>query len=317
MRPLYFRWDGIPLLGDLDVPSYFLMLTIGFLVGSSILVREARRSGAKVIDYLDLSLLVLVVGLVGSRLAHVFMEAPFIDDIVVPAQSNLGWQHVFCRMAGESHEVSREWNLGRYYLLHPQMVAAVWNGGVVFYGGLIAGIPATIWFCRKRGLAFWNAADLCAPAAAVGLAFGRLGCLLAGCCHGGAMPDHLASWGIQLRSALLPEGLRGEALWPTQTAESLAALLIAWGLWRIRAFKRFDGQVILSFFVLYSIWRPINEAFRADAQRGQHGLLTTSQWISLGLLLAAIAFVPYLWKRRAMPRAQAPSAPEGADPVPT
>src|SRR5690242_6858730 len=119
MRPLFFEWDGIPLLGDLDVPSYFLMVTIGFLVGSSILVREARRGGGKVIDYLDLSLIVLVVGLIGSRLAHVFLEAPWIE-LPVPAQPNTGWGHFFCRMAGESHAVRREWNLGRYYLLHPQ-----------------------------------------------------------------------------------------------------------------------------------------------------------------------------------------------------
>ena len=150
MRPLFFEWDAIPVLGDLDVPSYFLMLTIGFLVGSSVLVREARRGGGKVVDYLDLSLIVLITGLIGSRLAHVFMEAPWIE-LPVPAQSNEGWGHYFCRAAGESHAVRRDWNLGRYYFLHPQMVAAVWNGGIVYYGGLMLGIPAGLWFgCQSR-----------------------------------------------------------------------------------------------------------------------------------------------------------------------
>ena len=320
MRPLFFEWNGIPVLGDLDVPSYFLMVTIGFLVGSSLLVREARRAGGRVIDYLDLSLLVLVVGLVGSRLAHVFLEAPWIE-LPVPGQPNTGWGHTFCRMAGESHAVTRDWNLGRYYLLHPQMVAAVWNGGVVFYGGLIAGAPAMLWFCRRRNIPFWFAADLSAIAAAVGLAFGRVGCLLAGCCHGAALPDHLSAWGIHLYSGLLPERLRGAALYPAQTAESLVALLIAFVLYRSRAWKRFDGQLILTFFVLYSLWRPINEIFRADAQRGQHGIFTTSQWISLGLLGLSLALVPWLWRRRVVPRADGPAAEASpapvADPVPT
>ena len=306
MRPLFFEWDAIPVLGDLDVPSYFLMLTIGFLVGSSVLVREARRGGGKVVDYLDLSLIVLVTGLIGSRLAHVFMEAPWIE-LPVPAQSNEGWGHYFCRAAGESHAVRRDWNLGRYYFLHPQMVAAVWNGGIVYYGGLMLGIPAGLWFCKRRCLAFWRVSDLCAPAAAIGLAFGRLGCLLAGCCHGQGMPSGWEDWGIHLRSGLLPLNLRGVALYPAQTAESFIAILIALVLWRTRTWKRFDGQIMLTFIALYSIWRPINEMFRADPQRGSHGMFTTSQWISFGLLAGSLALVPYLWKNRLVPKATPPA----------
>lgn len=306
MRPLFFEWDGIPLLGDLDVPSYFLMVTIGFLVGSSILVREARRGGGKVIDYLDLSLIVLIVGLIGSRLAHVFLEAPWIE-LPVPAQPNTGWGHYFCRMAGESHAVRREWNLGRYYLLHPQMVAAVWNGGVVYFGAVLAGIPTVLWFCKKRGLSFWYAADLCAPAAAVGLAFGRLGCLLAGCCHGQALPPGWEDWGVQMRSGLLPSSLRGEWLYPAQTAESMVALVIALVIWKTRTWRRFEGQIFLTFVILYSIWRPINEIYRADPQRIHHGGLSTSQWISLGMLAVSLALVPYLWKRRNVPKATPPT----------
>lgn len=316
MRPLFFEWDGIPVLGDLDVPSYFLMLTIGFLVGSSILVREARRSGGRVIDYLDLSLIVLITGLIGSRLAHVFLEGPWIE-LPVPAQSSEGWGHFFCRWAGESHAVRRDWNLGRYYLLHPQMVAAVWNGGVVYYGGLMLGAPAALWFCKRRKIDFWFAADLAAPAAAVGLAFGRVGCLLAGCCHGEALPDAFAAWGIQLRSGLLPAHLRGEWLYPAQIAESLVAILIAVVLWKTRTWKRFNGQIFLTLWILYSLWRPFNEHFRADPQRGQHGFLTTSQWISLALLTGSLALIPVLWKRRVVPRAEAAVASSEPEPMPT
>ena len=308
MRPLFFEWDGIPLLGDLDIPSYFLMVTIGFLVGSSLLVRDARREGGRVIDYLDLSLILLVAGLVGSRLAHVFLEAPWIE-LPVPKQPNTGWTHYFCRMAGESHAVTRPWNLGRYYLLHPQMVAAIWNGGVVYYGGVLLGIPAMLWFCRRRKLDWWRTADMCAAPGAAGLAFGRVGCLLAGCCHGDALPESLAPWGIELSSGQVPARLVGEMLYPAQIAESLIALIITVVLYRLRRFKRFDGLLFVAFLVLYGIWRPINEAFRADDQRGAHAGLTTSQWISLVLVVVALSLVPYLWKRRLRPKADAAPPP--------
>ena len=292
----FFLQTNVPLLGPLDIPSYFLMITVAFLVGTSMAVRDGRREGVRVIDVLDLSLVVLAAGLIGSRLAHVFWESPWIT-LPVPAQSNAGWGHYFCRLAGESHLTTRPWNLGRYYLLHPQMVFAVWNGGMVFYGGFLLCIPAGLWFCRRRSLAFWPIADLAAPSAAAGLAFGRVGCLLAGCCHGKPIEGALKSFGIVIESS----GFRDAPLWPTQLMESMAALGICWALYRIHRARLFDGMTFLSLLVLYGIWRPFNEAFRGDEQRGLHEGLTTSQWISVALVIAAIALMPVLWRRRVRP----------------
>lgn len=304
----FFLQTNVPILGPLDIPSYFLMITVAFLVGTSLGVREGRREGVRVIDILDLSLVLLVFGLAGSRLAHVFLEAPWIE-LPVPKQSNLGWAHYFCRMAGENHEVTRPWNLGRYYRLHPQMVFAVWNGGMVFYGGFLLCIPAGLAFCRRRALAFWQLADLAAPCAAAGLAFGRVGCLLAGCCHGRPIEGALRHWGIVIESS----GFRDAPLWPTQLMESMVALGICWVLYRLRRVRPFEGSVFLALAVLYGIWRPINEAFRGDTQRGFHEGLSTSQWISIALVVASIAFVPVLWKRRVRPGATPLiTAPDGA-----
>jgi phosphatidylglycerol:prolipoprotein diacylglycerol transferase len=305
MHPFFLQAE-LPVLGPLDVPSYFLMVTVAFLVGTSLVVRDARREGTRVIDVLDLSLLLLGVGLIGSRLGHVFLESPWVV-LPVPKQSNAGWAHYFCRLAGESHETTRPWNLGRYYLLHPQMVFAVWNGGMVFYGGFLAAIPAGWWFCRRRGLAFWKTADLCAPILAAGLAFGRVGCLMAGCCYGRAIEGTLKPFGINSE---------GVMIYPTQLMESFVALGICWVLYRIRRGKLFDGQVYVALLVLYGIWRPINEYFRGDDQRGLHEGITTSQWISFGLIVAALSLVPYLWRRRMRPSASATAAPPGLTNLP-
>ena len=303
----FFLQTNVPLLGPLDIPSYFLMVTVAFLVGTSLGVRDGRREGVRVIDILDLSLVLLAFGMIGSRLAHVFWEAPWIT-LPVPAQPNTGWAHYFCRLAGAHHEVKSNWNLGRYYLLHPQMVFAIWNGGMVFYGGFLLCIPAALVFCRRRKLSFWPLADLAAPSAAAGLAFGRVGCLLAGCCHGKPIGDALSRWGIVIESS----GFRDLPLWPTQLMESLVALGICFALYRIQRARLFEGMTFLSLLVLYGIWRPINESLRGDEQRGVHEGMTTSQWISVLLVLAAIALVPVLWRRRSRPNSFVPSAPLGA-----
>src|SRR5687768_14746881 len=130
MHPFMVQWE-VPGLGPLDVPSYFLMVMTAFLVGSSLGVREGRRGGYRVIDFLDLSLLILVAGLVGSRLGHIFFESYNITTLDIPA-SDSSWQHAICRWLGEEHPVKGPtMRLSKFYLLHPHMTFAVWNGGMV------------------------------------------------------------------------------------------------------------------------------------------------------------------------------------------
>jgi phosphatidylglycerol:prolipoprotein diacylglycerol transferase len=61
----------------------------------------------------------------------------------------------------------------------------VTQGGLVVYGSVLAGLPAGIWYLRRRGLPLLPMADIIAPSMALGQAIGRIGCFLNGCCYGG------------------------------------------------------------------------------------------------------------------------------------
>jgi phosphatidylglycerol:prolipoprotein diacylglycerol transferase len=179
----------------------------------------------------------------------------------------------------------------KYFLANPIEMLKFWKGGLVYYGGLIAAVGVG-WLCMKKfQLPFWKTADVLAPSIAIGQAIGRWGCFFAGCCYGVRtdMP-----WGITFTN---PDSLAplGVPLHPTQIYLSLNALLIFGVLLWVQKRKRFDGQVLLTYGILYSIGRFIIEFFRGD-DRGYAipDTLSTSQFIGLFILGLSILF----WVRR-------------------
>jgi phosphatidylglycerol:prolipoprotein diacylglycerol transferase len=168
-----------------------------------------------------------------------------------------------------------------------------------FYGGFIGALIASaIFFRRNPQLPFWPAADLCAPAIALGQAIGRIGCFMAGDDYG--RPAHLP-WAIAFTD---PDAGRiggaplGIPLHPVQLYESLVCLVLFGVLVQLGRRKRFDGEVILAYTLLYAVARFVLELFRGDADRGFvfGGLLSTSQFIAAILGPAAIAL--WLVRRR-------------------
>ncbi len=164
------------------------------------------------------------------------------------------------------------------------------SGGQVFYGGLLATVLGTTIYAWRRKIDGWDLLDVASATLPFGLALGRVGCFFAGCCYG--RPTELP-WGI-VYSDPRSVGPLGVALHPTQLYEAIyAALLGGFLVWRWSA-RWFRGEVFLWFFTLYPPWRIINEAFRADPDRGwflQPWLgdrLTTAQGTGLVLLLLVI-----------------------------
>lgn len=188
MHPWLTSPDGI-----FPLPSYFTLLMVGFMIAIYIAWRRSTRFGIDPDDLLDLSLYMLLAGLVGARLLHVVADGYFTDYVHLctdPLQVEVpSFVHVSCQADADC--VSADAGA----LCHPDLrtcrpardcFAALkfWQGGLAFYGGFILAVAIGVRFIWKRRIVFGRMADLCAPSIAFGLIWGRTGCLLAGCCFG-------------------------------------------------------------------------------------------------------------------------------------
>lgn len=169
-------------------------------------------------------------------------------------------------------------------------VFMVQHGGLVFYGGLIGAFVTGIGYLLWKKLPVWKIADVLAPSIALGSVFGRIGCLLNGCCYGRAC--HLP-WAITFPPGheTHPVGLPGTPVHPTEIYDALLNLLLYAGLaWLFRR-KKFDGQIIALYLVGYAICRFIVEFFRGDypPDHIHAGLFTSAQLLSVPILAAGLA----------------------------
>ena len=154
--------------------------------------------------------------------------------------------------------------------------------GFVVYGGIIVGALVGILYCRIKKLPCWEYFDLLAPSIAVAQGFGRIGCFLAGCCYG--RPTD-AFWGVTF-----PEGSfapAGVPLIPTQLISSAGDFIITGILLVYSKHNKKAGNVGILYMLLYGIGRFLVECLRSD-DRGTVRTLSTSQFISIGIILLAI-----------------------------
>jgi phosphatidylglycerol:prolipoprotein diacylglycerol transferase len=243
MYPELFR------IGNFPINTYGVFLALAFLCAILIAVRLARRDGLPSEKIYDLSLWMLLAGLVGSKVLMLFTEPEYRDN------PSLFLSLDFLRSGG------------------------------VFYGGLLGAVLAGYFLMRRYKLPWWKTADACAPGIAVANFFGRQGCFAAGCCWG--KPTSLP-WGVKFtEQGHQITGVPTDVyLHPTQLYESFAMLLVFFLLLWLHKRKRFDGQVILAYALLYSAIRFAIEFVRDDPRGDVFGLtsltgLSTSQLISL------------------------------------
>jgi len=245
--------------GSLRLSTYGLFMALSFVAAIMYLVRDAKRAGENPEVVLDLTYYILIASIIGARLFYIIIN----------------------------------WD---YYAADPLAMVRVWEGGLVFYGGIIGAVLATLYFVRKYDLNFWSLTDFMIPAVPLGHVFGRMGCLFAGCCYG--KPAENLPWAITFANptSLAPKHV---PLHPTQIYSSLTAIIIFLALVVILRRKRFDGQVILSYFLIYPIARSLLELFRGDYERkflplpGAPELISTGQATSI--LLFSIAAILYAW----------------------
>ncbi len=169
--------------------------------------------------------------------------------------------------------------------------------GFVVYGGIIGGIGVGYLYCRIRKLEFLKYFDLVMPSIAIAQGFGRVGCMFAGCCYG----RETDSWFhvIYETSDFAPNGV---ALIPTQMIMALLNFAHFFILvFLAKKIVKYSGQVAGFYLVFYSIGRFFLEYLRNDP-RGEVKMLSTSQFISLFILLAGVGTIllcGYLGKKKA------------------
>jgi phosphatidylglycerol:prolipoprotein diacylglycerol transferase len=242
-------------IGPFTLHTFGVMLAIAILVGSTFLVRETRRLGDPKIPEERMQRLIwyiVIAVIVGGRLMHVIVN----------------WE---------------------YYMKRPAEIPAIWEGGLVMYGGLIAVFLTVVFFARKHKINVLRLCDLVAPSAFLGDAIGRWGCFFAGDDYGRRAPEG-AWYAITFparEGTLAPTDV---PLYPTQIMMSLKAFII-FGvcLWITRR-KKFDGQVAGIALMLYAVLRSVVEFFRGDEDRGYvfGGLMSTSQFISIFMFAVGV-----------------------------
>jgi phosphatidylglycerol:prolipoprotein diacylglycerol transferase len=238
-------------IGPVPIHTYGFLIALGFILALQVIRKLAERSKLDSERVLDLTFWSLLVGFLGCRILFIITR----------------WE---------------------YFSQEPVAMLKLWEGGLVFLGGPIAVFPFVAWQVRKHQLPIWKTMDVMIPGLVLGHMFGRFGCFAAGCCYG--KPTDLP-WGVRFQSELVDTAMRGIPLHPTQLYEAFSlGVLFAGLLWVFRT-KKFDGQVVLTYFMAYPIIRSIIEVFRGDTIRGFviDGVLSTSQFISILVFAAALA----------------------------
>jgi phosphatidylglycerol:prolipoprotein diacylglycerol transferase len=278
MYPVLFE------IKDFKIYTYGPLMALGFLVAFGLIYRIARQRQEDVEFYMDLYIWLIIFGLLGAKLLYNVIE--YREFIEHPIQS------MNCR-----------------------------KGGLVWYGGVIACAGFIIWLTwsnrdptfyfkksfpflvlfprssREEKIPLLQITDTLVAPLALGLAIGRVGCLMGGCCYG--KPCDLP-WAITYPPG--PTPVAGIPVHPSPLYESLASLLIAGIIYAVITRKARTGVPTLLWFTLYPIARFLLEYLRGDEVRGfiykgEIISVSTSQFLGLVIIAIAVAFLARVMNR--------------------
>ena len=253
------------LIAGLPIKTYGFCMALGFLAAWQVLSWLCRRTGRLVEPLSNLLMMVLFGGIVGARLEYV-----------------------------------REF-WGREFASDPLSVFKVWQGGLVFYGGLIFAIAVFLVWCRVRRERVAPIADLFVAVIPLAHAFGRVGCFFFGCCYGResacacavAFPRHSPAWTAQVGAGLIDSSAPASLpVLPTQLFEAAALLCLFAALMFVflRSWKRRPGFTTGCYLAGYACIRFCIEFLRDD-MRQRFGEVSIGQVVSIGLFVLGITFI--------------------------
>jgi len=268
---MQFAFDGIHFViwgQELTVYYYGIILMTGALVGGWLAYKEAARRGHDPEIVWDLLIWLIIGGIIGARLWHVFTPSPSLIAQGIDT---------------------------RFYLTHPLDLLNVRRGGLGIPGAVIGGALALFFFARKQKLNFIEWADIAAPSLALGQAIGRWGNYFNQELYGG--PTNLP-WKIFIKPIhRLPQFADKEYYHPLFLYESIWNLanmgLLIW-LTRRYPDRLKTGDVFLTYLVIYPVGRFLLDFLRLDAS--QLGGINANQ--SFMAVVAVLATLTLLWRHR-------------------
>jgi phosphatidylglycerol:prolipoprotein diacylglycerol transferase len=223
------------------------MMSVAFSVSVIYFYKRALKLNLPAKVSTEISLVSMIGIFIGARIFHVIFEYP------------------------------------QYYIHSPLEIFKFWNGGFVFYGGLIGGLIAAYIYIKKLRQNFLNWLDCFAPVVPIGYMIGRVACIFAGCCYG---KECDLPWAIRF-----PVGVEAPPhipLHPTQIYSILAELLVLGILIFVEKKKTLKaGSLFFVWMFFHGIGRLIVEQYRGDFRGESYLGLSISSIISLALILGS------------------------------
>ena len=255
-------------IGPLTLNFYGLIIMIGVVAAAVLSYFEAKRRQLNTDVILDSLTWIVLGGVIGARLWHIFTPPASMVEQGITTQ---------------------------YYLTHPLAAIAIWRGGLGIPGAVAGGALAFYLYSRKRGLKFGRWADVFAPGLALGQAIGRWGNFVNQEVYG--MPSDLP-WAIRIDPQhRLPEFMEFETYHPLFLYESIFNLLnMGFLLWISRKYadKFKDGDVFLTYLITYPIFRFFMEFLRLD--NSYVGGINANQTLMIIIAVLSLGFI--LWRHR-------------------
>ncbi len=241
--------------GPVEIYTYGVFLAMAFYFSVQWAVRIGTRRGFDEEMILNLAVVSILSAIIGARSAYVFVY----------------WDQFFA----DSY-----WDIFK-----------VWQGGLVFYGGLIGGVCGGITYWWLRRMSILAMLDVAVMSVSLGHAIGRVGCFFYGCCYGKIVPFGSAWLSLGHQFPHL-EGIR----YPVQIMASMGNALIFVLLIFVLKKARRPATVTIVYCYIYSLFRFVIELFRDDPRGTILGVsqLSTSQTISVLILFTGICLHSYM-----------------------
>jgi len=268
--------------------GYGLMLFFAFIGSMNMAAWRARREKLDPETIYDMALYVFIGGLIGARGFYVVQY--WGDKVKTVAE-----------------------------------IFEIWNGGIVLYGSILGGTAGFLFYRWRRWFPILPMLDAIAPALALGIAIGRLGCFLNGCCYGDVchlpwavqFPRNSPPWASEVaHNQIAPDLDFSLPLHPTQIYSTIDGLIICLLLSAYYPLRKRDGQVMGLFLLAYPVTRFLIERLRNDEGIFFAGM-TISQVISFGIFAFGLGFWGFLATRPVGLYAETKRVIETAEPVAT